>query len=370
VTAIVGGREEDQEGYGLNRAYQSYRQPGSAIKPVLVYAPAMEKGYTPDSTVDDSRMTGPDKVSNAGDSYSGSISLARAVQKSSNVATYRLYKELGPETCLEYLEKMNFKGLEEADYQYDTTCLGGFTKGTTAVEMASSYAALCNDGEYRSPTCIARITDSDGNILVPDEQDGKQIYSTNAARMMTDVLESCVTVGSATASGCRLDVDMPAACKTGTTSDYVDGWLCGYTPYYTTAVWVGMDVYKPVDNLKGNTYPAYIWKNYMDKIHAGLERKEFASTLEQETQTTEPEIQATTEATTEAEKEDQNDTDDHSAGDNSSQNDTEQAPGSTENNGQQTPEDDSEDSQSGSTESEENNNDQGDTDEKDVIEGV
>lgn len=295
VAAIVGGREEDQEGYGLNRAYQSYRQPGSAIKPVLVYAPALERGYTPDSTVDDSRMTGADRVSNSGDVYNGSISLARAVQKSSNVATYRLYQDLGPENCLEYLEKMNFKGLEAADYKYDTTCLGGFTKGTTAVEMASAYATLCNDGKYREPTCIARITDTEGNIIVPDEQSGKQIYSTNASRMMTEVLETCVNVPSATASVCKLSVDMPAACKTGTTTDYVDGWLCGYTPYYTTAVWVGMDVYKSVDNLKGNTYPADIWKDYMDKIHQGLTRKEFEDSLEEDDQERDTESQDETE---------------------------------------------------------------------------
>lgn len=286
VAAIVGGREEDQEGYGLNRAYQSYRQPGSAIKPLLVYAPALEQGYTPYSTVDDSRMTGEDKVSNAGYSYSGSISLRRAVQKSSNVATYRLYQELGPENCLEYLENLNFKGLQEEDYKYDTTCLGGFTKGTTPVEMAAGYATLANDGEYRNPTCIVKIMDMDNNIIVPDEQKGKEIYSSNAARMMTDVLESCVSSSLGTASGCALDVDMPAACKTGTTSDYVDGWLCGYTPYYTTAVWVGMDVYKSVDDLKGNTYPAYIWKNYMDKIHQDLERKEFSYYIGQEEDTT------------------------------------------------------------------------------------
>lgn len=288
VSAIVGGREEDQEGYGLNRAYQSYRQPGSAIKPLLVYAPALEQGYTPYSTVDDSRMTGEDKVSNSGYTYMGSVSLRKAVQKSSNVATYRLYQELGPERCLEYLENMKFKGLQPEDYKYDTTCLGGFTKGTTPVEMAAGYAALANDGEYREPTCIVKITDSENNIIVPDEQKGKNIYSSNAARMMTDVLESCVTTSSATASGCKLDVDMPAACKTGTTTDYVDGWLCGYTPYYTTAVWVGMDVYKSVDNLKGNTYPAYIWKNYMDKIHQDLERREFSSYLGEEDTTQEP----------------------------------------------------------------------------------
>ena len=297
VAAIVGGREEDQEGYGLNRAYQSFRQPGSAIKPLLVYAPALEKGYTPYSTVDDSRMTGEDAVSNAGYSYSGSISLRRAVQKSSNVATYRLYQELGPENCLEYLENMNFKGLDPKDYKYDTTCLGGFTNGTTVVEMAAGYATLANDGKYRTPTCIVKITDSDKNVIVPDKQKSHDIYSTNAARMMTDVLESCVTASYATASGCKLDVDMPAACKTGTTSNYVDGWLCGYTPYYTTAVWVGMDVYQSVDNLKGNTYPAYIWKNFMDKAHQLLERKEFDTYLGEE------EEKATTRATTEEEKE-------------------------------------------------------------------
>ena len=297
VAAIVGGREEDQEGYGLNRAYQSFRQPGSAIKPLLVYAPALEKGYTPYSTVDDSRMTGEDAVSNAGYSYSGSISLRRAVQKSSNVATYRLYQELGPENCLEYLENLNFKGLDPKDYKYDTTCLGGFTNGTTVVEMAAGYATLANDGKYRTPTCIVKITDSDKNVIVPDEQKSHDIYSTNAARMMTDVLESCVTASYATASGCKLDVDMPAACKTGTTSNYVDGWLCGYTPYYTTAVWVGMDVYQSVDNLKGNTYPAYIWKNFMDKAHQLLERKEFDTYLGEE------EEKATTRATTEEEKE-------------------------------------------------------------------
>lgn len=324
VAAIVGGREADQEGYGLNRAYQSYRQPGSAIKPLVVYAPALEKGYTPYSTLDDSRMTGPDAVSNSGYSYLGSISLRKAVQKSSNVATYRLYQELGPENCLEYLEKMHFKGLEEADYQYDTTCLGGFTKGVTAVEMAAGYATLENDGEYRTPTCIVKITDAEGNVIVPDEQKGESIYSSNAAHMMTDVLESCVTTPGATATGCKLDVDMPAACKTGTTSNYVDGWLCGYTPYYTTAVWVGMDVYESVDNLKGNTYPAYIWKNYMDKIHQDLTRKEFSFYVGEEV--TEATTEATTEETTEEETETVNEPEEKEPADNTEQTDLPDAP--------------------------------------------
>ena len=307
VAAIVGGREEDQEGYGLNRAYQSFRQPGSAIKPLLVYTPALEKGYTPDSTLDDSRMTGSDSVSNAGYSYSGSISLRRAVEKSSNVATYRLYEDLGPRSCMKYLEALNFKGLDKRDYEYNSTCIGGFTNGTTVVEMAAGYATIANDGEYHTPDCIIKITDTKGNDIVPEDKSTKSVYSSSASRMMTSVLQSCVTESEGTAHVCQLDVDMPAACKTGTTNDYVDGWLCGYTPYYTTAVWVGMDKYKSVDNLKGNTYPASIWKNYMDKIHQGLTRKEFESylsdtesTTEATTESTEDDTESTTEATTEA----------------------------------------------------------------------
>lgn len=300
VAAIVGGREADQEGYGLNRAYQSYRQPGSAIKPLLVYAPALEEGYTAYSTLDDSRMTGEDAVANSGYSYLGPISLRRAVQKSSNVATYRLYQELGPENCLEYLEDLNFAGLEPEDYKYDTTCLGGFTKGATAVEMAAGYAALANDGKYRTPTCIIRITDAQGNVIVPNEEDSKQVYSSNTARTMTDILESCVTDSSATASGCALDVDTSVACKTGTTSNYVDGWLCGYSPYYTTAVWVGMDVYESVDNLQGATYPAYIWTNFMNKVHQALPEKGFDSTIGEDDSTTSTRsTRATTEEKTE-----------------------------------------------------------------------
>ncbi len=274
VAAIVGGREQDQEGFGLNRAFQSQRQPGSAIKPLVVFTPAFEEGYTPDSIVDDSRMTGTDTVRNAGDTYSGSISLRRAVQKSSNVVTYRMYKEMGASALLHYLEDMDFAGLDEKDYRYDTTCIGGFTNGTTPVEMAAGYATLANNGTYRKPTCIVRITDARGNDVVSesDTSQAKTIYSNQAARTMTNVLASCVTDSRGTASNCGLDLDIPVACKTGTTSSYVDGWLCGYSPYYTTAVWVGMDVFKSVDDLKGNTYPAYIWTAFMNTIHRTVTR--------------------------------------------------------------------------------------------------
>lgn len=274
VVAIVGGRKkDDDEGYTLNRAFQIYRQPGSAIKPLLVFTPMLERGMNPYSTVDDSRLED-NEVKNSGGKYSGRITFRRAVQKSSNVVTYRLYEELTPEVSLSYLEKMNFKGLEPEDYQYMTTCIGGFTRGTNTVEMAAAFAAIENEGVYRNPTCIVRITKADGEELVSDLANEVRVYQKDAAVKMTDILQSVVDSYPGTARGCKL-YNQPAAAKTGTTTANTDGWLCGYTPYYTTAVWVGQDQVKTVYGLSGSSYPAYIWKSFMSEIHEDLDKEEF-----------------------------------------------------------------------------------------------
>lgn len=271
VVAIVGGRSQDNlEGYTLNRAFQSARQPGSSLKPLVVYAPVLERGYTPSSTVNDGPMSNsdPHKVRNSGGSYRGSISLRAAVMKSSNVATMRLYEQLGPKTALSYLTKMHFTHLVDRDYTYYTTCLGGMTYGVTTEEMAGGYATLANDGVYRQPTCIESITDSNGNLIVAGSgSKSTRVYSKNASAMMTDVLQSVVTGG--TGVGNKVS-NFKTAGKTGTTSNYKDGWFCGYTSKYTTAVWVGRDDNKVINGLHGSSYPAYIWKDFMSEIHKGL----------------------------------------------------------------------------------------------------
>lgn len=301
VVAIVGGRKKNNsEGYTLNRAFQTYRQPGSAIKPLVVFTPMLERGMNAYSTVDDSRLKD-GEVSNSGGNYSGRITLRRAVQKSSNVVTYRLYEELTPEVALSYLEKMNFKGLEPEDYEYMTTCLGGFTRGTNTVEMAAAYATLANDGVYRTPTCIERITDAENREIVSDGITKKRVYQEDAAQKMTDILQSVVDSYPGTARGCKLN-QQPAAAKTGTTTASTDGWLCGYTPYYTTCVWVGQDQVKSVDGLSGSSYPAYIWTRFMKQIHEDLPRKDFDGYTAQKSY--DPYYAPkTTEATTEASSE-------------------------------------------------------------------
>ena len=269
VRAIVGGRSQDFSGYTLNRAFQSYRQPGSAIKPLIVYTPSFERNYTPDSVVTDEPIE--DGPRNANGSYSGQITVRTAVEKSVNTIAWKLYEELTPEVGLSYLEKMNFAKLDANDYR-PATALGGFTNGVSALEMASGYAAIENDGNYRAPTCIVKILDADGNEIYAPAQTEEAVYKQNAARMMTDVLKGVITSG--TAHGLGLG-SMPAAGKTGTSNDQKDGWFVGYTRYYTTSVWVGYDMPKKMDKLMGSTYPGTIWQKFMLKAHEGRSPMEF-----------------------------------------------------------------------------------------------
>lgn len=265
VQAVVGGRKQDFAGYTLNRAYQSFRQPGSAIKPLLVYAPLFERGNTPDTVVVDEPIE--DGPKNANGTYMGGTIIRVAVEKSINTVAWRLYEGLSPEAGLSYLKAMNFSKIESDDYRL-STALGGFTNGMSALEMASGYAALANDGKYRTPTCIMKILDSSGNVIYFGEQEEKQVYRQNAARMMTDVLTGVFTNG--TAKGLGLS-DMPCAGKTGTTNEQKDGWFVGYTRYYTTSVWVGYDMPRKLEGLMGYTYPGEIWQTFMEAVHEDKE---------------------------------------------------------------------------------------------------
>lgn len=274
VVAIVGGRKQKSiTGYTLNRAFQSYRQPGSSFKPLVVYTPQLERDYTPDTIVDDTYFE--DGPRNSDGTYSGKIPLRYAVEKSKNVIAWKLFEELTPQVGLSYVLKMNFNRIVDTDY-VPAASLGGLTNGVTTAEMASAYAAIANDGIFREPTCIKKITDSEGNTIVNNSKlrKEKQVYEETATRMMTSILSGVLKTG--TAAGHALN-NMACAGKTGTTSDKKDGWFCGFTPYYSTAVWVGYDTPQTLDNLYGSTYPLYIWEDFMNKIHEGLEYKDFKS---------------------------------------------------------------------------------------------
>ena len=233
IVAMVGGRDDASF---LNRAYQSYRQPGSTIKPILDYAPAIElKGYKANSILNDHPIEGGCKNYNG--RYVGNITLRNAVAQSINTTAWQLLEEITPEKGLSYLKNMNFSRIVEGDYNLATS-IGGFTYGVSTVEMASAYAALYNDGIYRSPSCIRYIYDHTGNCIYSyeDEKNARQVYNKETANQMVDILTS---VFDGTARGLR--VKGFCAAKTGTTNDGRDSWFCGITETYSTAVWVGRD---------------------------------------------------------------------------------------------------------------------------------
>lgn len=267
VTAMVGGRSQEGILTDYNRAFMSFRQPGSSIKPLIVYTPALERGYTASSTLMDTKEE--DGPANATERYAGAVSLRTAVEQSLNTTAYKLLRELTPEVGLSYLLDMNFSSIEEKDYNL-SSALGGLTTGVSSLELTAGYATLANEGVYRLPDCITMITDMDGNIVVMPDRQEHQVYQTDAAHKMTDILEGVLTRGTARGKGIP---DMPCAGKTGTTNDYVDVWFAGYSPYYTTGIWIGFDTPRGGASLAGSTYPTDIWKAFMTELHEGLPSK-------------------------------------------------------------------------------------------------
>ena len=268
VVAIVGGRSQKLKGSTLNRAYQSFRQPGSTIKPLIVYTPAFEQGYTPESMVKDEKIEG--GPVNADGVFSGNMTILDALAKSKNTVAWKLFTEISPAIGIGKLLDMGFSAIADTDY-YPSAALGGFTKGVNAVEMASAYAAIENGGEFREPTCIMKMTDSSGNDIVADgfyqKGTSKYIYDENACKMMITCMEAVMTKG--TGVGGKL-ATMPCAGKTGTTNDSKDLWFVGFTKYYTTSVWVGYDIPRSLAGLAYTATPLGIWKTYMDSINNGL----------------------------------------------------------------------------------------------------
>lgn len=296
VVAIVGGRSQDlKAGYTLNRAYQSYRQSGSAIKPLSVYMPYLMRGKTADSIVVDEPIEGGPVNSDGG--YWGEMTVRDAVKFSKNTIAWKIYQEITPRAGAAYLLNMDFKKVWY-DKDYTAEALGGFTYGVTTEEMAGGYAAIANDGIYRKATCIQRIVGADGKIVINEADRGMRVYDSNASRMMTGILEAVVEPDGTGAAGAVGNAVI--AGKTGTTNSNKDMWFCGYSAYYTTAVWIGFDYPKEI---QGHNSASYIFKQYMTQVHENLPRREisiYSDSGQNETQSaTEAETESIQETTEE-----------------------------------------------------------------------
>jgi penicillin-binding protein 1A len=278
IKALCGGTGEKTISYGLNRATGTTRPPGSSIKPIAVYGPAVEYGLiSPSTLVLDADETHVQLAhtswypKNSPNTYDGIITITTALQKSKNTVAAQIMDKLTPSASLEFLRsRLGVESLIDSDADYAAMALGEPHYGITVREMAQAYTALANDGVFTYSRTYTMVKDRTGKIILDNQPQTIQAFSQDTARTMTYMLNNAATYG--TGSESRLS-NMPVAGKTGTTTSNRDRWFCGYTPYYTCAVWTGYDTPERM-SFSGN--PAtQIWQKVMSAVHADLPYKDF-----------------------------------------------------------------------------------------------
>ena len=269
VEAIVGGRGKNDQ---YNRAYLAARQSGSAIKPLIDYTPGFESGmYSPSTIVNDHKFAnGP---SNAGGGYHGNVRIREAVARSLNTVAWQVLDNITVKYGLSFLDKLHFHNISYIDNM--ALSLGGFTEGVRVVDMAKGFSTLANNGSYSDRTCIKKIEHVSDGVVYKNNNEKDQVYSQDAAWMMTDVLKGVFNESYGTGRKLKLDNGQICAGKTGTTNSSKDVWFCGYTKYYTTVVWAGYDTPRAMPGASGASIPGVIWKDYMDDIHKKLKPEDF-----------------------------------------------------------------------------------------------
>ena len=283
IKAMVGGRGEKASSLGLNRAYQgSKRQPGSTFKILAAYAPALDScDKTLATTIDDEPYTlkNGQVLRNANKQYGGTTTLREGIKRSINVVAVKLSDEITQELGYEYCQKFGISTLVKNktingkvfdDSTSQTLALGGITEGVYNYEMCAAYATIANGGEYNKPTLYSKVVDHDGNVLLDGTGESHTVIKDSTAYLLTNAMEDVVNSGTGTA--CQLP-NMPVAGKTGTTTSNKDLWFCGFTPYYTCAVWGGYDDNKECDY--DTSFRFRLWKGIMSRIHENLEEKDF-----------------------------------------------------------------------------------------------
>ncbi|MBM6744310.1 PBP1A family penicillin-binding protein [Drancourtella massiliensis] len=289
IKAMVGGRGTKSSSMSLNRAYTgSTRQPGSCFKILSTYAPALDSaGETLATIIKDEPYEYADgtPVSNWwGDYYRGDMTMREAIEQSANICAVKTLTEITPQLGFTYCQNFGLSTLVESRTTdegqvftdiHQSLALGGITDGVYNYEMCAAYAAIANGGVYQEPIMYTKILDHDGNVLLDrtQTQEKRTVLKESTAYLLTSAMEGVLTEGTGTPA--RLS-NMAAAGKTGTTSNNVDLWFSGYTPYYTCTIWTGYDDNTPLADQEWN-YHLRMWKKIMDQINTtkGLSYTDF-----------------------------------------------------------------------------------------------
>lgn len=278
IVALVGGRGEKKQSRMYNMATQAFRQPGSSIKPLAVYAPALDSGLiTFGSAYDDSPLSfngNQPYPSNLPDVYNGLTYIDDAIARSVNTVAMRVMLDLGAQEAYDFAKnKAGLGGLTDRYVKKDGTVLtdvgpslslGGLTVGVTARQMAGGYTMFANNGVYQEPRTYSQVLDKNGNVLLDNSPKGEVAISEQTAGIMTKMLQNVVTRGTGRAITFRDTVDVAA--KTGTTSSDYDRWCVGYSPYYTCAVWTGYEQPKAI-NTYGTSPSTAMFNTVMTAMH-------------------------------------------------------------------------------------------------------
>jgi penicillin-binding protein 1A len=260
VKAMVGGVDYQKSQY--NRALQALRQPGSAFKPFVYYAALASGKYGPDSTVLDTPVGYPDGYEmyypqNYDRSFSGPMSLRRALEQSRNVPAVRLGQEIGLNKVVEICRSIGIKSPIDPVISLP---LGAVD--LTPLEMANAYATFASNGWYSEPTLVVQVTDSKGQMMWDNRPKPRLVLDPWAAASLNNVMQGVITQGTARSAA----IGRPAAGKTGTTSSERDIWFVGYVPQLATAVWAGNDDYTTIGRgATGGGFIAPVWRDFMSK---------------------------------------------------------------------------------------------------------
>lgn len=275
IKGIVGGKGKKTDARGLNRATQTTRQPGSSLKPLSVYTPAIEKRIvTPTTSVVDEKIKIKDwEPQNAYSGFKGQMTVKKAVEISANIPAIKILQKVGTGTSYEYVtKKFKLSTIVDADKDLSPLALGGLTKGVTVKEMAAAYAVFANEGKYNEPHTYTKVLDSANRVLLEKGATNEEVISANTAYTMSEMLYGVVNGSSGTGKVAKLANGISTYGKTGTTNENHDKWFVGYTPYYVGAVWFGFDQPKSITNAGiSSSISARLWKKVMDKVHNGLD---------------------------------------------------------------------------------------------------
>jgi penicillin-binding protein 1A len=266
VRGLIGGAGEKDGALTLNRATQTYRQPGSCMKPFGAYGPAFEKGVlSPGAGIDDTQFTmGTWTPKNWYGSFYGYVTVREAILYSMNIPAARANLAVGDEDfAWNFAYNCGLTSLTEDDKTAASLGLGGVTKGFTVLQMANAYATIANNGYHVEPKLYTKVVDRNGNIVIDNTKvESKQVMKESTAYMLTSCLVSVTSEtdsvlgiqGTAVGAVSIKNGTIQCAGKTGNTNNDYDRWFCGYTPYYTIACWTGYDENKEIG--RGYPYPS------------------------------------------------------------------------------------------------------------------